>query len=111
IERFWKPVLVSALSEDLDRISVPYAAQVVRESMKSRDARLMGVPTVPLTNLYDRARNYIHTNRGEVRLRAGVQGIQAYSTVPRIRVADSEEQFDYAILAVPFDSLAKLLPD
>src|SRR6266567_2130451 len=43
IERFWKPILVSALSEDLDRISVPYAAQVVRESVKSRTARRMGI--------------------------------------------------------------------
>src|ERR1039458_5404754 len=32
IERFWKTILVSALNEDLDRISVPNAAQVVRES-------------------------------------------------------------------------------
>src|ERR1700687_1140210 len=39
IERFWKPILVSALSEDMDRISVPYAAQVVREYMKSPAAR------------------------------------------------------------------------
>src|SRR5207253_1943812 len=29
----------------------------------------------------------------------------------RLRVQDSEEEFDYAVLAVPFDSLAKLLPD
>src|SRR6267378_2497401 len=34
IERFWKPILVSALSEDLDLTSISYAAQVVRESMK-----------------------------------------------------------------------------
>ena len=111
IERFWKPVLVSALSEDLDRISVPYAAQVFRESMKSRDARLMGIPTVPLTNLYDGAKNYISARGGEARLRAGVQSLQAYAAGPRIRIGDSEEQFDYAVLAVPFDSLAKLLPD
>src|SRR4249920_1604552 len=31
IERFWKTVLVSALNEDLDRVSVRYAAQVFRE--------------------------------------------------------------------------------
>jgi squalene-associated FAD-dependent desaturase len=111
IERFWKPVLVSALSEDLDRISVPYAAQVVRESMKSREARLMGIPTVPLTNLYDGARNYIHAHGGEVRLRAGVQAIQAYAAGPRICGVDSEEHFDCAVLAVPFDALARLLPD
>src|SRR6478736_3049716 len=39
IERFWKTILVSALNEDIDLISVPYAAQVVRESfLKSRAA-------------------------------------------------------------------------
>src|SRR5581483_5628474 len=55
IERFWKPILVSALSEDLDRIAIPYAAQVVRESMKSSSARTMGIPSVPLTELYNSA--------------------------------------------------------
>ena len=44
IGRFWKPVLVSALNEDIDRVSVPYAAQVMRESfLKSRAAGRMGV--------------------------------------------------------------------
>ena len=111
IERFWKPILISALSEDLDRISVPYAAQVVRESMKSREARLMGVPTVPLTELYDAARDYITARGGAVRFRSSVQSFLPLDTGVRIRTADSEEQFDYAVLAVPFDSLEKLLPN
>src|ERR1700693_5791386 len=52
IERFWKTILVSALNEDLDQVSVPYGAQVVRESfLKSAAAGLMGIPTVPLTAL------------------------------------------------------------
>ena len=50
VARFWHPILVSALSEELDRISVSAAAQVVRESMKSPEARHMGVPTFPLTD-------------------------------------------------------------
>lgn len=111
IERFWKPILVSALSEDLDRISVPYAAQVVRESMKSREARLMGVPMVPLTQLYDTARDYITARGGSVRFRTSVQSFLPLDTGVRIKTADSEEQFDYAVLAVPFDALEKLLPD
>lgn len=110
IERFWKPILVSALSEDLDRISVPYAAQVVRESMKSREARLMGVPMVPLTQLYDAARDYIKARGGTVRFRSSVQSFLPLDTGVRIKTADSEEQFDFAVLAVPFDSLEKLLP-
>src|SRR5260370_20113521 len=58
VERFWKPILVSALSEDLDLISISYAAQVVREAMRSPAARHMGVPTIPLTDRYNSAVNY-----------------------------------------------------
>ncbi len=73
IERFWKPILISALSEELDRISISSAAQVVRESMKSPAARHMGVPTVPLTTLYDAAGDYIRTRRGELQFRTSLE--------------------------------------
>src|SRR5262249_35911831 len=73
IERFWKVVLISALNEDLDRMSVHYAAQVFRESfLKSAEAGRMGVPTVPLTELYNFAGDYIRDHGGEVALRATV---------------------------------------
>ena len=111
IERFWKPILISALSEDLDRISVPYAAQVVRESMKSRDARTMGIPRVPLSELYDSARDYILAHGGAVRLRNRVQSFVPGESGVRVKVQDLEEEFDYAVLAVASDWLGKLLPD
>jgi len=111
IERFWKPILVSALSEDLDRISVPYAAQVVRETAKSRIARSMGIPSAPLSELYGAAKGYIINHGGEVRLRTSVQSFEPTENGVRLKLRDSEEEFDYAVLAVPFDSLAKLLPD
>jgi squalene-associated FAD-dependent desaturase len=110
IERFWKPILVSALSEDMDRIAVPYAAQVVLESMKSTGAGVMGIPSVPLTELYDAAREYITSHGGSVRLRNSVQSFLPGDNRVRLRLQDSEEEFDYAVLAVPFDSLSKLLP-
>lgn len=111
IERFWKPILISALSEDLDRIAIPYAAQVVRESMRSREARTMGIPTVPLSHLYDAAKEYMTGHGGTVRLRSRVQFFGPGETGVRIGLQDSEEQFDYAVLAVPFDQLSKLLPE
>ena len=111
IDRFWKPILVSALSEDLDRIAIPYAAQVVRESMKSPIARRMGIPTVPLTELYNAARDYITVRGGAVRFRNGVQSFAPSPEGVRLKLQDSEEEFNNAVLAVPFDSLAKLLPD
>ncbi len=64
VARFWYPILVSALSEELDRISISAAAQVIRESMKSPAARQMGVPTVPLTDLYNAAGDYVQKRGG-----------------------------------------------
>src|SRR3954466_3011160 len=76
IERFWKVVLVSALNEDLDRTSVHYAAQVFRESfLKSSAAGRMGVPTVPLTELYSAGVDYITARGGAVHLRCSVDSV------------------------------------
>jgi len=111
IERFWKPILVSALSEDLDLISISYAAQVVRESMKSPAARHMGVPSVPLTELYNRAGEYIRARGGDIRFRNSLETFSADPSQVRIRVSDREEVFDYLVLALPFDTLARVLPE
>jgi squalene-associated FAD-dependent desaturase len=111
IDRFWKTVLVSALNEDIDLISIPYAAQVVRESfLKSRAAGRMGVPTVPLTELYNRAGDYIAARGGEVRFRNNVESFRAEFADVKLLLSGGEESFDFVIPAVPFDVLSRLLP-
>ena len=108
IERFWKTILISALNEDLDRMSVPYAAQVVRESfLKSAAAGRMGVPTVPLTELYNAAGDYIRARGGEICLRSGVD---CFSEDGKLSVGGREVAFDSVLLAVPFDVLQRMLP-
>jgi zeta-carotene desaturase len=112
IERFWKPVLVSALNEDVDRVSVPYAAQVMRESfLKSAAAGRMGVPTVPLTDLYSAAGNYIREHQGDVQFRTSAESFRAELSHVKLVVGEKEETFDYAVFALPFDSLERILPD
>jgi squalene-associated FAD-dependent desaturase len=110
IERFWKPILVSALSEDLDLISIPAAAQVVRESMKSPSARHMGVPSIPLTDLYNRAGDYIRARGGEIRFRTSLETFSSDNSQVRIRVGEREQAFHYLVLALPFESLDRILP-
>jgi squalene-associated FAD-dependent desaturase len=112
IERFWKTILVSALNEDLDKISVPYAAQVVRESfLKSADAGRMGIPTVPLTDLYSTAGDYIRARGGEIEFRAGVESFRTVPFAVNVTTNGQEHQFDYLVLAVPFEVLGRMLPD
>ncbi len=129
VDRFWRPILVSALSEELDLISISAAAQVVRESMKSRAARDMGVPTVPLTDLYNKAGDYIRARGGVLHFRQPVDGFVADSSSIHLHLRDQKEiqtpegapplsrslrqgaDFDFLVIALPFDALSRVLPD
>jgi squalene-associated FAD-dependent desaturase len=112
IERFWKTILVSALNEDLDQVSVPYAAQVVRESfLKSAAAGRMGIPTVPLTDLYSTAGDYVRARGGEIQFRASLESFQMEGFEVSVTANGQEQKFDYLVLALPFDALGRVLPD
>src|ERR1039457_1356849 len=112
INRFWMPVLVSALNEDLDRMSVRYAAQVFRESfLKSAEAGRMGVPSVPLSQLYVTAAEYIEARGGRVHTRAAVDSVRADADGVKLCVGGEDVRADYTILATPFNGVEKLLPD
>jgi len=110
IQRFWEPVLVSALNESLDRMSVHYAAQVFRESfLKSAAAGKMGVPSVPLSELYGVAGEYIRKRGGKVLLRSSIEALESTPEGLQLVAAGKVTPFDYAVSAVPFDVLSKLL--
>ena len=111
IERFWKPILVSALNEDVGQASVSYAAQVIRESfLKSAAAGRMGIPSVPLSELYGAAGDYIRARGGRVEYRAGVESFRCEDDGTRLVINGEEHSFDHLVLAVPFDVLARMLP-
>jgi len=112
IDRFWKVVLVSALNEDLDRMSVHYATQVFRESfLKSSEGGRMGVPNVPLSELYGAAGEYIRARGGEVRLRAAVEAVRPQADGVRLCVNGEQFRGAHFISAVPFQVLEKILPE
>ena len=54
IERYWRQVLVSAINEELDRMAASHGFQVFWLGMLAKpDSYEMGVPDVPLRELYD----------------------------------------------------------
>ena len=111
IARFWMPVLTSALNEDLDRVSVPYSMQVFRKSfLRSPDAGRIGLPTIPLSQLYASAAEYIQSRGGQVRLRSTVNAICPQDDGVIVSSPAGQESFDYAVLAVQFQGVAALLP-
>jgi squalene-associated FAD-dependent desaturase len=111
IDRFWKPVLVSALNEDLDRISVHYAAKVFRESfLLSPQSGRMGIPSIPLSELYGTAIGYLRERGSEVSLRTSVDSVSPTENGWQIRAAGQAFESDAVILALSFETMADLLP-
>jgi squalene-associated FAD-dependent desaturase len=115
IERFWTVVLVSALSESLDRISVPHARKVFVDAFLShRDAWQVEIPTVPLEELYGGRLTKWLTDRGvAIRLLTGAERIDMADdaiTGVRLKYGDVVTGTDY-VLAVPYHRVLPLLPE
>ena len=74
LNRFWRLVIASALNADLDSIALPYAAKVIRELfMNSAEAGSMGMSTVPLSELYSGAADYLKDRGSSVLLNTNVE--------------------------------------
>ncbi|HEX4750040.1 MAG TPA: hydroxysqualene dehydroxylase HpnE [Bryobacteraceae bacterium] len=112
IERFWRQVLVSAINEDLERMAASHGLQVFYLGfLAGANSYEMGVPNVPLTNLYssDAWRKHPHVK------------IEHRATVQRLRVDNGRVvgliangpgiTADAYVLAVPFERLPALAPD
>ena len=114
ISRFWRVVLVSALSDELDRIDARYGIDVFWKAVLSnRKGYLMGIPAVALADLYEGCRLAIENKGGEVVLRAPVREVVVQNgAVACVRFDPGrEERADAYVFAVPHAALAELLPD
>ena len=112
IRRFWSPILVSALNDNLDHIDARYAAMVLRESfLKSADAGRMGVPLLPLSDFYGAAVPYIESRGGALHLRSTIRSVESLEDNRwRIHAENSAHEADHLILALPFEATQSLLP-
>jgi len=101
MDRFWRQVLVSAVNEDLDKMAAMHGFQVFWLGFLARaDAYEMGVPAVPLGELYS-ADAWRRLPAVRIHLRAPVESIGANGFV----VAGERQIGDYYISALPFDRL------
>lgn len=114
INRFWSTVLVSALNEDLERIDANYGIAVFWKSFLSNaEGFRIGIPSVPLSELYESCGECITSGRGEVRTHTGVaQILMCGNEVKSVKLDDGEElAADFYVLALTFDRLLKVLPE
>ena len=114
IGRFWRVVLVSALDEELDRTDARFGIDVFWKAfLSNRTGYRMGVPTVPLAELYDGCRVAIEQKGGEVILRSPVRELCfADDALAAVQFDGGREEIaDAFVLAIPHTSLVELLPE
>ena len=104
IDRFWRQVLVSAISEDLDRMAAMHGFQVFWLAFLARpDSYEMGVPAVRLGELYstDAWRRWPNVR---LHLRTSVEGADASG----FTIGGQRCKGDFHIVALPFERLEAL---
>jgi zeta-carotene desaturase len=115
IERFWRQVLVSAINEELDRMSALHGFQVFRLGFLARsDSYEMGIPNVPLGELYS-SEAWKKLGNVEIHLRAPVEKIVMEQGLARAAIVGgsmggAEQRADAFISAVPFERVNALVP-
>jgi len=113
LDRFWRLVIASALNADIDSISLLYAAKVVRELfVNSAFAGSMGMSSVPLSQLYAGALEFLETRGSSILLNTNVEAPAwdeetSQWTLPTL---NGVLVSDFLVLALPFEATGKLLP-
>ena len=114
IRRFWRVVLVSALDEELDRTDARYGVDVFWKAFVSnRTGYRVGIPTVPLAELYDGCKAEIEKRGGEVTLRSPIRKIHVSNgSVQEVEFDGGRRELaDAYVFALPHESLLELLPE
>ncbi len=114
VEAFWKPFLISALNDELDDIDADYGIRTaVRAFLINRRGYEVGLPAVPLGDLYTPCIEYIERRGGRVVLDQGVQDISSHGgRVTSITLQDgSSVEAETYLSGLPFDALGRLLPE
>jgi zeta-carotene desaturase len=112
LDRFWGPVLVSAVNEELGRMAASHGLQVFQLGfLGRRDSYEMGVPAVPLGQLY-RREAWRRLGCVEIHRRAPAERIVIENGAVRcVRACGAEWQADHYVCALPFERVAGVAPE
>ncbi|BDC51254.1 phytoene dehydrogenase [Bryobacterales bacterium F-183] len=112
IERFWRQVLVSAINEELDAMAAIHGLQVFYLGfLASSNSYEMGIPAVPLAELYD-GDVWSRIPGVEIVPRAAVETIQIENgRVSSVTISGGQQlTADIYLSALPFERLATIVP-
>jgi len=110
VERFWRPVVVSACNLEVDRVCAATALHVFQDGVfgGARAARI-GVPSVALGRLYERAEGLLIARGGRLILGETAEEIGATSVRTRVGNDVREHRADVVVCALPFEKARRVV--
>ncbi|HMN39273.1 MAG TPA: hydroxysqualene dehydroxylase HpnE [Phycisphaerales bacterium] len=109
IRRFWSPIVVSACNLDTDRVSAAVALHVFQEGFLANTvAADIGVPGVPLLDLYENAGALIERSGGRVLLGEGVESIDRHGATT---TSGERHAAEFVVCAVPVERVNRMISD
>jgi len=112
LRHFWNPIIMATLNDRAEACSTKYAGMVFHELfVKSSTGGRLGIPTGPLSELYQSIADLIVAQGGCVELRASVESVTQKAD-GRWCAATGAAAYcaDAVILALPFEQTQRLLP-
>ena len=111
IRHFWEPVVLCTLNDSFANCSLRIGAKVFRELfVKSSTGARLGIPTVPLSDLYSAAARRLESLGGKVSLRCGVESLTASDGGGwTVHSATGDHAADAVVLALPFEQTQRLI--
>ena len=110
---FWEPVILATLNDSAERCSLKYAGKVFHEAfLRSAEAGRMGIPTVPLSELFARLAVHVETAGAIISSRTSVKGIAQDDKRWALTTAQGEKvSADAVIVATDFKSALGMLSE
>ncbi|MCP4759099.1 MAG: NAD(P)-binding protein [Planctomycetes bacterium] len=111
VRLFWEPIVVSACNVPLDEVAAVHALQVFQDGfLAGKWHATMGVPRVPLADLYAPASAAIADAGGEIRLGWKATGIGVSSrSVIGVETSRDFVRADRVVAALPWEQLDGIL--
>ena len=112
INRFWATVLVSALGDTLDRVSLSAGRKVFVDGfMRNRASYEVLIPTQPLSQLFnEHVARYLTSRDVQIHLSCSTQNVRQQADSFFLDTPnESAQAFDFILLAVPWRQIGDVL--
>jgi zeta-carotene desaturase len=110
IERFWRPIVVSACNLDPERVCAATALHVFQDGVfGGANAARIGIPNAPLARLYEHAESLLASRGGQLLLGEAAEEITPTRVVTRIAGGTRVHNADAVVCALPFEKARRVV--